>query len=79
VFGIDWLRTGIPVAKETSVLEAEAEVVADARRRAPDLVKRHPGREPDGFRLADATVGFVECFPFGSERPLKPCLLDTMQ
>jgi hypothetical protein len=38
VLGIDWLRTGIPIAKETSVFEGEAEVVADARRRAPDVV-----------------------------------------
>jgi hypothetical protein len=36
VFGIDWLRTEIPIAKETLVFGGEAEVVADARRRAPD-------------------------------------------
>jgi hypothetical protein len=63
VFGIDWLRTGIPIAKETSVLQGEAEVVADARRRAPDVVKRHPGREPDGFRLTDATGRIRGVFP----------------
>jgi hypothetical protein len=54
VFGIDWLRTGIPVAKEMSVLEDEAKAVAHARLRALLVAKQHPGKEPDSFRLTDA-------------------------
>jgi hypothetical protein len=55
LFGIDWLRNGIPIAKETSVLEDEAEAVADAKRRAAHAVQQHPGNEPDSFRLTDPT------------------------
>jgi hypothetical protein len=55
VFGIDWLRNGIPVVKETSVFGIEEEAVADARRRAAEVAKRYPGREPDSFRLTDPT------------------------
>jgi hypothetical protein len=55
VFGIDWLRNGIPIAKETSVLQDEAEAVADAMRRAAYVVERHPDSEPDSFRLTDPT------------------------
>jgi hypothetical protein len=55
MFGIDWLRAGVPVDKDASVLTSEAEVVADARMRARDVVKRHPGREPDSFRLTGPT------------------------
>jgi hypothetical protein len=55
VFGIDWLRNGIPIAKDTSVLQDEAEAVAEAMRRAVYVVQRHPGSEPDSFRLTDPT------------------------
>jgi hypothetical protein len=55
MFGIDWLRNGIPIARETSVLGNEEDAVADARRRAPEVKRRHPGREPDSFRLMDPT------------------------
>jgi hypothetical protein len=55
VFGIDWLRNGIPIAKETSVLQDQAEAVAEAMRRSVDVVERHPGSEPDSFRLTDPT------------------------
>jgi hypothetical protein len=55
MFGIDWLRGGVPVEKETSILTNEAEVIAGAKTRAADVAKRHPGREPDSFRLTDAT------------------------
>jgi hypothetical protein len=62
VFGIDWL-SGIPIAKETSVLDAEAEVVAETRRRASYVAKQHPGKEPDSFRLTDATGRIHGVFP----------------
>jgi hypothetical protein len=62
LFGIDWLRNGIPIAKETSILDDEAEAlddeaeaVAEARHRTAHVVQRHPGREPDCFRLTDAS------------------------
>jgi hypothetical protein len=55
VFGIDWLRNGIPIAKETSVLQDQADAVAEAMRRAAYVMERHPGSEPDSFRLTDPT------------------------
>jgi hypothetical protein len=55
MFAIEWLRRGSPVDKEISVLSNESEVIASAKSRARDVVKRLPGREPDSFRLTDAT------------------------
>jgi hypothetical protein len=61
MFGIDWLRNGVPIDRESSVL-SEAEAVAAAKRRALDVVKRHPFREPDSFRLTDAAGRVVGVF-----------------
>jgi hypothetical protein len=66
VFGVDWLRRGIPIEKETSVLKDEAAAIVAARTRARDVAKRHPGREPDSFRLTDATGRILGVFPVGS-------------
>jgi hypothetical protein len=38
-------------------------VVALTRSRAPDVAMRHPGREPDSFRLTDATGLIFGVFP----------------
>jgi hypothetical protein len=76
VFGIDWLRNGIPIAKETSVLEDETEAVAEAMRHAVYVVKRHPGAEPDSFRLTDPTGKICGVFlirtPPGRQDPPQP-------
>jgi hypothetical protein len=63
MFGIDWLKEGVPVDKEASVLTNEAEVVAGARARARAMIDRHPGREPDSFRLTDASGKIFGVFP----------------
>jgi hypothetical protein len=63
VFGIDWLRNGIPIVKETSVFGIQDEAVAGARRRAADVARRYPGREPDSFRLTDPTGSIRGVFP----------------
>jgi hypothetical protein len=55
VFSIDWLKGAIPVEKEICVSATKNEAIAAAKTRAPDVAKRHSGREPDGFRLSDAT------------------------
>ena len=55
MFAVEWLRRGFLVAKEISVLRSETEVIVSAKRRALDVAKRHPGREPDSFRLTDPT------------------------
>jgi hypothetical protein len=57
------LREGVPVDKEASVLTIEAEVVAGARARAREIINRHPGREPDSFRLTDASGKIFGVFP----------------
>jgi hypothetical protein len=54
MFSIDWLRGAIPVEREICVLVTKDESIAAAKRRAPDVTKRHAGREPDSFRLTDA-------------------------
>ena len=63
LFAIDWLKRGILVERETSVLPSAAEVIAAAKLRARDVARRHPGQEPDTFRLMDATGKIVGVFP----------------
>jgi hypothetical protein len=53
VFSIDWLRGAIPVEREICVLATKHEAIAAAKNRAPNVAKRHSGREPDSFRLTD--------------------------
>jgi len=59
MFAIDWLRQGVPVERETSVLTNVADVVAAARAKADAVAARHRGKEPDSFRLIDATGSIV--------------------
>jgi hypothetical protein len=62
MFAIDWLRRGVPVERETSVLtDLEGAVVA-ARARADAITARHGGEEPDSFRVIDATGAIVGTF-----------------
>ncbi len=63
MFAIDWLKRGILVERETSVMPSAAEVVAEAKLRAHDVARRHPGQEPDTFRLTDAAGKIVGVFP----------------
>jgi hypothetical protein len=63
MFGIDWLKERVPLDKEASVLTNEGEVVAGARARARAMIGRHPGREPDSFRLTDASGKIFGVFP----------------
>jgi hypothetical protein len=63
LFAIDWLRRGILVEKEISVLTSAAEAIAAAKLRAREVARRHPGQEPDTFRLIDATGKILADFP----------------
>jgi hypothetical protein len=63
MFGIEWLRNGVLVAKDSTVVADEAEAVANARSRAPEVAARHPKRRPDSFRLTDATGKVFGVFP----------------
>jgi hypothetical protein len=63
MFGIEWLKSGSPVEKETSVSMIEADAISGARARAAGVIKRHPGTEPDSFRLSDATGRVIGVFP----------------
>jgi hypothetical protein len=63
MFGIEWLRNGVLVAKDTTVLADEAEAVANARSRAAGVAARHPKRRPDSFRLTEATGKVFGVFP----------------
>jgi hypothetical protein len=42
MFAIDWLRRGVPVERETSVLTSEIQVIAEAKARAANVLRRHP-------------------------------------
>jgi hypothetical protein len=55
MFGIEWLKDGSVVDRETSVLKTESEVIANAFARAPEVAARLIGHERDGFRLKDAS------------------------
>ena len=68
VFSIDWLRGAIPVEKEISVLATKDEAIAAAKTRAPDVAKRHSGREPESFRLTDATGKILAIIPIRGSR-----------
>jgi hypothetical protein len=63
LFAIDWLKKGILVEREPSILPSVAEAIAAAKMRARDVAGRHPGREPDTFRLVDATGKILGVFP----------------
>jgi hypothetical protein len=63
LFAIDWLKRGILVERETSVLTSAAEAVGAAKLRAHDVAQRHPGQEPDSFRLMDASGKILGVFP----------------
>jgi hypothetical protein len=63
LFAIDWLKKGILIERETSILPSAAEAVAAAKMRSRDVAWRHPGQEPDTFRLVDATGRILGVFP----------------
>jgi hypothetical protein len=63
LFAIDWLKRGILIERETSILPSAAEAVAAAKMRARDVAQRHPGQEPDTFRVVDASGKIVGVFP----------------
>ena len=63
MFAIDWLRGAIPVEKEICGLTTKEEAITAAKTRAPDVAKRRSGREPDGFRLSDATGKILAIVP----------------
>ena len=65
MFAVEWLAHGSLVDKEISVSVEQSEVIARAKARAPDMAKRHPGREPDTFRLKDPAGNIVGVFPVG--------------
>jgi hypothetical protein len=64
MFAIDWLRGGILVEREACVLTTKGEAIAAAKTRAHVVASRHSGREPDSFRLIDATGTILGIFPF---------------
>jgi hypothetical protein len=63
LFAIDWLGGGVLVERETCILAAEDEAIAAAKTRAHDVGRRHPERQPDSFRLTDATGTILGIFP----------------
>jgi hypothetical protein len=45
-------------------LATKEEAIAAAKTRAHDVARRHPEREPDSFRLTDATGTILGIFTF---------------
>jgi hypothetical protein len=72
MFGIEWLRNGVPVHKETSVLTSAAAAIAAAKSRGRLVADRHPEPEPDSFRLTDATGKIIGVFPASWPASTKP-------
>jgi len=68
VFAIDWLRLGVRIKRETSVLTNAENAIAAARKNADVTVARHHGREPDSFRLVDETGTIVGVFRIRERR-----------
>jgi hypothetical protein len=68
MFGIEWLRDGSVVDRETSVLKTAGEVTANAYARAPEVAERLIGHEPDGFRLKDASGKVLGVHSLGAIR-----------
>jgi hypothetical protein len=68
MFAIDWLRRGVPVERETSVATNVEDAIAAARTRADAVAARHRDREPDSFRLIDATGNVVLTVMLGKAR-----------
>ncbi len=68
MFGIEWLRgqSHSPIERETSVLIDADAVIISARSRAGEVAGRHPGNEPDRFRLTDAAGNEIGIFPIGN-------------
>jgi hypothetical protein len=60
MFGVEWLKQGVPVERETSALADLSDAVATTRARVDLVAARHPLAEPDGFRLLD-TSGAGRC------------------
>jgi hypothetical protein len=44
MFGIEWLRNGMLVDKDTTVSAGEVDAVVNARSRAAEVAARHPKR-----------------------------------
>jgi hypothetical protein len=59
MFGIEWLRNGAVVDRETSLLQTVEEVKETVRLRAVSLSIRLRDREPDSFRLKDASGNVI--------------------
>jgi len=64
MFGIEWLHNGSVVERETSVVAKTLDqVLARAKARAPQVTRRLRGREPDSFRLTDASGKVIGIYP----------------
>jgi hypothetical protein len=65
MFGVIWLKGEIPIDQETSALVHLGEVIESAEHRATEVRRRHPGNEPDGFKVIDSTGNEVACHHIG--------------
>lgn len=53
-FEVRWLKGQFSVENEMTTLPRLEQVVANARGKFADVRRRHPGNEPDAFRVLDA-------------------------
>jgi hypothetical protein len=63
MFGVEWLRGGSVVERETIGAASQIEAIEKCRRNAPAVAGRIPGREPDSFRLLDAGGREIGIYP----------------
>jgi hypothetical protein len=68
VFEVIWLRGASFVEKETSRLPRLEQVVARSRGKFADVKRRHPGNEPDAFRIRDDAGSELGYYPFTASK-----------
>ena len=61
MFGVDWLRRGSPIERETIGGKDQTEAVAKCRKNAAAIAKRI-ARQPDSFRLWDSSGKLLRRF-----------------
>jgi hypothetical protein len=71
MFGIEWLRKGSVVERETSMADTQGDAIVSARGRAHEVAARLSGREPDSFRLKDGSGKEIGVFAL-EENPRGP-------
>jgi hypothetical protein len=64
MFDVIWQKGQSFVEKESTPLPLLEQAIVRSRSKFMDVRRRHPGNEPDGFRILDATGKELAFCPF---------------